>query len=62
MDNNGNTNMDDRKYGIVVSARLTEEEVEFIDTMASVDDRSRAYILQKIIRLGLAQLTATNSN
>ena len=45
----------------VINVRLTLEEIEQIDTLAKADDRSRAYIIRKLIRLSLDELLNNGS-
>lgn len=40
----------------VVNVRLTLEEIEQIDVLAKEDDRSRSYMIRKLIRLSLSEL------
>ena len=44
------------KQTVVVNVRLTIEEVERIDEIAVADDRSRGYIIRKLIRESLDAL------
>ena len=41
---------------LVVNVRLTPAELEEIDTLAKLDDRSRAYMIRKLIRSALDAL------
>ena len=45
----------------VVNVRLTVDEIEQIDRMAATDDRSRAYMIRKLIRLSLGELRDNGS-
>lgn len=45
----------------VVNVRLTLEEIEQIDVLAEADDRSRAYMIRKLIRLSLGELRDNGS-
>ena len=40
----------------VINVRLTLDEIEQIDELAHADDRSRAYMIRKLIRLSLGEL------
>lgn len=45
----------------VVNVRLTLEEIEQIDVLAKANDRSRAYMIRKLIRLSLGELQGNGS-
>ncbi len=40
----------------IVNIRLTLDEIKTIDELAHADDRSRAYMIRKLIRLSLGEL------
>ena len=40
----------------VVNVRLTVDEIRQIDSLAKEDDRSRSYMIRKLIRLSLSEL------
>lgn len=40
----------------VVNVRLTVDEIRQIDKLAEDDDRSRSYMIRKLIRLSLSEL------
>ena len=44
------------KQTVVVNVRLTLDEVELIDEIAQEDDRSRGYIIRKLLRESLDAL------
>ena len=46
----------------VVNVRLTIDEIEQIDRLAEADDRSRAYMIRKLIRLSLGELRDNDSS
>ena len=46
----------------VVNVRLTVDEIEQIDRLAEADDRSRAYMIRKLIRLSLGELRDNDSS
>ena len=45
----------------VVNVRLTLDEIAQIDKLAEADDRSRAYVIRKLIRLSLGELLGNGS-
>lgn len=45
----------------VVNVRLTLDEIAQIDKLAKTDDRSRAYVIRKLIRLSLGELLDNGS-
>ena len=46
----------------VVNVRLTVDEIEQIDRLAEADDKSRAYMIRKLIRLSLGELRDNDSS
>ena len=61
MNNANKRNRKKMKQTQVINVRLTLEEIEQIDTLAKADDRSRAYIIRKLIRLSLDELLNNGS-
>lgn len=45
----------------VINVRLTLDEIKQIDKLAKADDRSRAYMIRKLIRLSLGELRGSGS-